>query len=133
MGGLFYGVKLAGAAYLIYLGYKYWTAPVTDLTVTPSRPRDGFVSQLFLTLGNPKAIVMFLAILPSAVDLGHLQLAGYLELCAGTAIVIPAIEFTYAALAAQVRVFLTGMVARKRLNKSAGAIMVAAGVGVAVS
>ena len=29
MGGLFLIVKLAGAAYLIWLGYKSWTAPVT--------------------------------------------------------------------------------------------------------
>src|SRR5712671_1678505 len=33
MGDLFLIVKLAGAAYLIYLGYKYWTAPV-DETLT---------------------------------------------------------------------------------------------------
>jgi threonine/homoserine/homoserine lactone efflux protein len=133
MGGLFQGVKLAGAAYLIYLGYKYWTQPVAEMSVAPSRPRDGFVSQLLLTLGNPKAIVMFLAILPSAVDLNRLTAIGYGELCAATLVVIPAVEFAYAALAAQVRVFLSSVTARRRLNKGAGAVMIGAGVGVAVS
>ena len=30
MGQFFLIVKLAGAAYLLYLGYKYWTAPIAE-------------------------------------------------------------------------------------------------------
>jgi threonine/homoserine/homoserine lactone efflux protein len=133
MGELFYAVKLTGAAYLIYLGYRYWTAPVADSVVVPSRARQGFVSQLMLTLGNPKGIVFFLALMPSVVNLGKLNGTGYAQLCTVTLVLIPAIELAYAALASQVRSFLTGVVARKRMNKSAGAIMISAGVGVAVT
>src|SRR6185312_3538787 len=43
MGSLFLIVKLAGAAYLVWLGYRYWTAPVADLQVVPSRAHQGFV------------------------------------------------------------------------------------------
>jgi threonine/homoserine/homoserine lactone efflux protein len=93
----------------------------------------GFVSQLALTLGNPKAIVMFVALLPSLVDLNHLNLIGYGELCACTLVLIPGIEFAYAALAAQARAFLSGCVARKRMNKTAGAIMIGAGIGIVAS
>lgn len=133
MGGLFYAVKLAGAAYLIYLGYKYWTAPVKEFSVVPSSARQGFISQLMVTLGNPKGIVFFVALMPSVVDLGKLNGAGYLQLCSVTLLLVPSIELAYAALASQVRSFLTGVVARKRMNKGAGAIMIGAGVGVAVS
>src|SRR3954471_17467427 len=30
-GGLFFAVKIAGALYRVWLGYKYWTAPVDQL------------------------------------------------------------------------------------------------------
>jgi threonine/homoserine/homoserine lactone efflux protein len=133
MGGLFLGVKLAGAAYLIWLGYKYWTAPVTETPVITSSARQGFVSQLMLTLGNPKSLVFWLALMPTAIDLGKLNGVGYLQLVAATLVVIPGVELAYAGLASQVRAFLTSATARRRMNKGAAAIMIGAGVGVAVS
>ena len=134
MGDLFLAVKLAGAAYLIYLGYRYWTAPVADMeTVVPASARQGFLSQLSLTLGNPKAIAFFVALLPTVVDLSRLNVFGYLQLCAATLVLIPTITLSYAALASRVRGFLASRKARGRLNKGAAVIMVGAGVGVAVS
>ncbi|MGA7676657.1 MAG: LysE family translocator [Rhizomicrobium sp.] len=134
MGGLFLIVKLAGAAYLVYLGYKYWTAPVADMeTIIPSGSRQSFLSQFALILGNPKTIAFFVALLPTVIDLNHLNVFGYLQLGATTCILIPAIMLSYAALASHVRGFLASRKARGRLNKGAAVIMVGAGVGVAVS
>jgi threonine/homoserine/homoserine lactone efflux protein len=134
MGSLFLVVKLAGAAYLVYLGYKYWTAPVADVeSIVPSGSRQSFLSQLALILGNPKTIAFFVALLPSFIDLNRLNIFGYLQLGATTCILIPAIMLSYAALASHVRAFLTSVKARRRINKSAAVIMVGAGVGVAVS
>jgi threonine/homoserine/homoserine lactone efflux protein len=57
MGKLFLLVRLGGAVYLFNLAYKYWTAEVTDSSENDTvGGRDGFISQLALTLGNPKAI-----------------------------------------------------------------------------
>ena len=134
MGSLFLVVKLAGALYLVYLGYKYWTAPVSETpVVTKTSARSGFLGQLALTLGNPKAIVFFAALLPTVVDLDRLTAAGYAELSAATFVLIPAITLAYAALASQVRGMLASAAARRRVNKSAALIMIGAGVGVAVS
>jgi len=133
MSGLFHVVKLIGAAYLLYLGYRYWTAPVTRTHIMPSKAHQGFLAQLLLTLGNPKGLVFFLALTPSVIDLGKLNGLGYLQLISVTLILIPSIEIACAALAAQVRVFLTGVTARRRMNKSAAAIMIGAGIGVAVN
>jgi len=82
MGRLFMIVKIAGAAYLFYLGYKYWIAKIDDQPsgVVPNTARQGFLSQLSLTLGNPKAIAFFVALLPSVVDLNHLSFVGYWQL-----------------------------------------------------
>jgi threonine/homoserine/homoserine lactone efflux protein len=132
MGGLFTVVKWGGAAYLIYMGYRYWTAEIAEASaLVPSG--NGFLSQLALTLGNPKALVMFLALLPSVVDLSRLNASGYLQLCLCTLVLLPGIEFLYAALAARARILFSTARARKRLNQGAGAVLISAGLGVAVS
>jgi threonine/homoserine/homoserine lactone efflux protein len=134
LGRLFLVVRLAGAAYLLYLGYKYWTASaVTESDAGPRSAGREFLSQLTLTLGNPKAIVFFAALLPAAVDLQELKLAGYFQLSVATFVLIPAITLTYAALAARVRTLLTSRAARTRINKVAAVVMVGAGIGVAAT
>jgi threonine/homoserine/homoserine lactone efflux protein len=134
MGDLFLLVKLAGAGYLIYLGYKFWTAPAEEtFTAAPSGAAQGFLSQFALTLGNPKAIGFFVALLPTLIDLKTLTLAGYAELCALPLTVLPAVCLTYAALAHSVRGLFQSALARRRMNKGAGAIMVGAGISVAMT
>ena len=137
MGQLFLVVKIAGALYLVYLGYKYWTAEVPE-TVVPEGAskgdmRRGFLAYLGLTLGNPKAIAFFVALLPVAVNPRTIGLAGYLQLVAATLVLIPAITLGYAALAAQLSRFVASRKARKRINKGAGAVMAGAGALIMVS
>jgi threonine/homoserine/homoserine lactone efflux protein len=134
MGQYFLIVKYAGALYLLYMGYKYWTAEVSEMPqAVPATMRQSFFSQLSVTLGNPKAMAFFLAILPTVVDLKHLNAMGYAQLSVATAVLIPSIMLAYAALAAQVRTFLTSRRARKGINRTAAVIMAGAGAGVAVS
>ena len=134
MGHLFLAVKIAGGLYLLYLGYKYWTAEVPQADeVVPASAGRGFLAYLGLTLGNPKAIVFFVALLPLAINPRQLTAAGYLQLVAATCIVIPAVTLSYAALAARLRKFVASQKARKRINKSAGAVMACAGVAVMVT
>lgn len=138
MGQLFLMVKIAGALYLVYLGYKYWTAEVPETVVPESGAsradmRRGFLAYLGLTLGNPKAIAFFVALLPVAVNPRTIGLAAYLQLCAATLVVIPVITLGYAALAAQFSRFVASKKARRRINKGAGAVMVGAGALIMVS
>jgi len=133
-GGLFLIVKLIGAAYLVYLAYRHWTAPIADLgAVVPSDARQSFVSQLSLTLGNPKAIAFFVALLPSVVNLKHVSVLSYLALSAATLTLIPAIELTYAALASRMRGLLASRRALRRVNQTAAVVLAGAGVGVALT
>ncbi len=129
---VFFAVKVAGVAYLLWLGYKYWTAPVTPLDTPARSAASGFFSQLAVTAGNPKGMAFFFALLPTVVDLTRLNVFGYLELVAATLILIPAITLTYAALADRARVVLASETARRRLNKGAGAIITAAALAIAV-
>ncbi|HEX4079395.1 MAG TPA: LysE family translocator [Rhizomicrobium sp.] len=133
LGPLFLVLKLAGAAYLIFLGCRYWATKVPALPDgVPARARRGFLSQLSLTLGNPKATAFFVALLPTVVDLHSLNGFGYLQLSAASFILIPVIALAYAALASRVRGLLASQGARKAINKTAGTILAAAGVGIAL-
>ena len=134
MGSWFLIIKYAGALYLIYMGYKYWRAEVGEMPdMLPASTRQSFFSQLSVTLGNPKAMAFFLAILPTVVDLNRLNAFGYGQLVLATVVLIPAIMLSYAAAASQVRVLLTSKKARKGINKTAAVVMFGAGAGVAVS
>ena len=134
MGSWFLIIKYAGALYLIYMGDKYWRAEVGEMPdMLPASTRQSFFSQLSVTLGNPKAMAFFLAILPTVVDLNRLNAFGYGQLVLATVVLIPAIMLSYAAAASQVRVFLTSKKARKGINKTAAVVMFGAGAGVAVS
>ncbi len=107
---------------------------MTDLPeIVPATARQSFLSHLSVTLGNPKAMAFFLAILPTVVDLKHLNAAGYAQLVLATLVLIPAIMLAYAGAAAQVRALLTSRKARKGINRTAAVVMVTAGAGVAVS
>jgi threonine/homoserine/homoserine lactone efflux protein len=139
MGHLFLIVKIAGSLYLFYLAYKYWTAKVEDDgEIVPQSPskgdmRRGFIAYLGLTLGNPKAIAFFVALLPVAVNPRELDAIGYLQLCCATFVLIPAITLGYAALASQLSRFVASRKARRRINKGAGAVMAGAGCLIIVS
>jgi threonine/homoserine/homoserine lactone efflux protein len=134
MGNWFLFIKYAGALYLVYMGYKYWRAEVGEMTeLVPASTRQSFFSQLSITLGNPKAMAFFLAILPTVVDLNHLSAFGYGQLVLVTVVLIPTIMLSYTAAAARVRELLTSKKARKGINKTAAVVMFGAGAGVAVS
>lgn len=135
MGPLFLAVKLAGAVYLLYLAWRFWRAPVTDDSAMPPIPdgKRAFLSQLAMTLGNPKAIAFFVALLPAAIDLRRLTVIGYAELTAVTFVLIPAITLTYAALASRLRGLLADRKSRRAMNRGAALVMAGAAVGVTVS
>ncbi|OLF54758.1 LysE family translocator [Pseudomonas chlororaphis] len=68
---LFYGIKLLGAGYLLYLAYQLWTAApqvATDKQSAPLGPLALARQEFLVAIGNPKAILIFTAFLPQFVD-----------------------------------------------------------------
>lgn len=70
MGHWFDWLRLAGAAYLIWLGWKMIRASGEgDETMTPRPPRGGFLMQgVLVALSNPKTLVFFGAFFPQFID-----------------------------------------------------------------
>ncbi|MBV4477032.1 LysE family translocator [Pseudomonas sp. B2M1-30] len=68
---LFYGIKILGAAYLLYLAWQLWHAKpgAEDAAAAPANGLLALARQEFLVAaGNPKAILIFTAFLPQFVD-----------------------------------------------------------------
>jgi threonine/homoserine/homoserine lactone efflux protein len=133
---LFVVVKYAGAAYLLYLAYKLWTAPVS--TTQGAAEIDGaqkrwqlFLGSLTLTLANPKTIIFFLALLPTVVRLEELTLIGFVEIVIAISIVLPLTLGVYVLLADRARRIFKSATAVRRINRGTGAAMACAAVAVA--
>jgi len=135
---LFIVVKYAGAAYLLYLAYKLWTAPVAAAgdSAAPEldqgqKPMQLFLGSLTLTLANPKTIIFFMALLPTVVKLEQLTLVGFVEIVATIVIVLPLTLGAYAVLADRARRVFKSTTAVRRINRGTGAAMACAAVAVA--
>jgi len=132
---LFVAIKWAGVAYLLYLAWKLWTAPAERVQVAEADDRQhgwrAFVASLLLTLSNPKAILFFLALLPTVIDLASMNLVRFLEISACMCVILPAVLFVYAYLAARARELFTTPTAVRRLNRSSGVAMAGAAVVIA--
>jgi threonine/homoserine/homoserine lactone efflux protein len=132
---VFVAIKWAGVVYLLYLAWKLWTAPAERVAVSDDDTRQhgwrAFVASLMLTLANPKAILFFLALLPTVVDLASMNAVRFIEISLAIALVMPLVLFTYVFLAARARELFTTPKAVRRLNRSSGVAMAGAAVVVA--
>jgi threonine/homoserine/homoserine lactone efflux protein len=91
-----------------------------------------FFSGLSLTLGNPKAIAFFMALLPAIVDLAQLSVAGFAEVALLIAIILPAVLMGYAFFAHAARGVFRGPRALKALNRVSGTAIAGAAAVIAV-
>lgn len=133
--GVFLAIKYAGAAYLLYLGYKLWTAPVeirdVEATTSGEHPARLFLAGLAVTMGNPKVMVFYLALLPTLLDLTRIDVLGYAELVCATLSVLALVFSGYILLAARARRLFTSPKAIKRINRGTGALMAGAAAAIA--
>jgi threonine/homoserine/homoserine lactone efflux protein len=131
--GVFVAIKLAAAAYLLYLAWKMATAPVAPTGAPPpsSRGWRAFLASLSLTLGNPKVMVFFLSIMPLVIDVKTLTAPALLELAAVSAAVIFSTLALYALAANRARRLLNSTRAMRFVHRAAGGLMAGAAVAVA--
>lgn len=131
---LFVGIKWAGIAYLLYLAWKMWTAPHTVDAATLAADRSPvrmFFAGLAVTLGNPKIMVFYLALLPSIINLETITLLGWAELALTLLVVLIAIDLTWSLLAVKARTFLRTPRAVRVTNRASATLMTGAAVAIA--
>jgi threonine/homoserine/homoserine lactone efflux protein len=134
LGEWFVLVKIAGGLYLVWMGWTMWRAePVVPGVVKPEpgQFRRNILAGIVLTLGNPKAIVFYAAFLPTFVDLARVTAAELALVCAVIVGVLFTTNLFYGALAARARDLFRSRRAMRKLNRTAGTMMIGAGVAVA--
>jgi threonine/homoserine/homoserine lactone efflux protein len=133
-GPVFTVIRWAGAAYPLYIAWKFWTARPGSEQMKPKNedPWKTFLAGFSLTMGNPKTIVFYLAILPTVVPLGEMNPLAFVELTAIVIVVLLIIGCGYAWLASAARELFRSEKALGRLNKTAG-VMMAGAAGLVVT
>lgn len=136
MGDFFVVVKLIGGAYLVFLGVKIWISkpvPVQHSNRKKSTKYGNYFSGLVITLSNPKVILFYCGFLPAFMDLPSLSGMDFCIVAITVSIVLSSVLIFYAYLANRARVFFSSTQSVKRLNKTAGGVMIATGVTIAAT
>jgi homoserine/homoserine lactone efflux protein len=128
----FFWIKLAGAAYLVWIGVKMWRAS-GELTVGKGRVRSAFdyvVQGAVVNWSNPKTLLFLGAFLPQFVNLDAPTFPQIMVLGLIVMAVATLTDAVYAVTAGSARRWLNA--ARIRImNRIAGTVLIAGGVWLA--
>jgi homoserine/homoserine lactone efflux protein len=125
-------VKWAGVAYLVWLGIKQWRAPAAPLVAaTGEAPlasrRELYLRGWIVNALNPKGTVFLLAVVPQFLDPAQPLLPQYAVIALTLAFTDLVVMAGYTALAARVLRALKAPSHLKAMNRTFGALFVAAG------
>jgi homoserine/homoserine lactone efflux protein len=132
--GAFEIIKIAGAAYLIWIGWKMFSSS-GKLAFDASAPQKSWTSYVvqgaIINWSNPKTLLFLGAFLPQFVDMSRPAFTQIVTLGIIVMIVATLSDCVYAVLAGQARQVLSA--ARVRLmSRVSGAILMAGGVWLAL-
>lgn len=125
-------IRLIGAAYLLYLGWKMWTAPAAEPIergdTQPYHWPSLLLQGLLISASNPKVILFYIAFLPTFMDLSVLRARDIVIASALTLLALMAGLMLIAYSASRARLVFRSSLAMQRLNRIAGSIMAGAGI-----
>lgn len=129
---LFYAIKLAGAAYLLYLAVQLWRADPTPGADNAPHAASlwALARQEFLVaVGNPKAILIFTAFLPQFVNPAE-PITPQFAVLGATFLVLEWIAIaTYSYMGLHLRHWFATARGKRIFNRSCAALLASAGVG----
>jgi len=119
-------IKYAGVLYLTYIAWKLWSSGLLPQEIEAKRAAGGFasfLSGLLVTLGNPKTMLFYIALVPTLIPLERIGRLDYALLAGTTFVVLLAVLIPYILLATKARSLLRRPSALRALNRSAAGIL----------
>ncbi|WP_421855508.1 LysE family translocator [Oricola sp.] len=133
-GAAFTAIKYLGAAYLVWMAISFWRAGASTEKVaarSAGTAWSGFVAGFLVTMGNPKVIIFYLALLPAFLDLSSVGVADFAVLIVLTFAVLVGVLLPYVALAGRARTMLQTPRALVMLNRVAATFLAGAAAAIA--
>ncbi|CDM55809.1 MULTISPECIES: LysE family translocator [Rhizobium] len=131
----FVAMRWLGVCYLLYLAWKMWFAsPDREAESLPDTqsPLKLFLAGMTVTLGNPKIMMFYMALLPSIINIRAVTMVGWAELVGTMLLVLVVIDISWALLAAKARGFLKSRRAIRVANRASAGTMAGAAVAIAM-
>ena len=126
-------VKVLGGSYLMWLGVKTLAARSGDVDMKSNSRESGFRALLggyALTMGNPKAIMFYIAIVPLIIDLKNITVNDFVVVSTIIVIILSSVLMGYSLGSSGVRRFFSNPVWRRRVDCVAGLILMAVGAAI---
>lgn len=132
---VFEALRLAGAAYLAYLGVKCWRSPVQDrrgdgatgtpATSEPTVPSGAIYRQGFLVAAsNPKAILFAAAFFPQFINPDAAQLPQFAILLTTFTVIEVGWYFVYAVSGKRLSIYLQRATVMRAFNRLTGGVFI---------
>ena len=130
-GDILFWLRYLAVAVFVIMGAWLYFVPVQKLEANSRLTREGviagFLAGLAVIIGNPKAMLFYIGILPGFFDISRLTVADITVIALSSALVPFAGNLGLGMLVARARMLISSMQMRKRLNQASGVVLILVG------
>ena len=121
---VFVAIKWLGVVLILFIAWNLWSKNTDQPEAHAQRSASrGLLSGAMLTLGNPKAVVFFGAVLPHAFDLTALSVPEVVLITALGVGIDVTVQMAYLLMASRIKCAIRSPKAMKRLNRTSASVM----------
>lgn len=132
---IFVMIKWAGVFYLMYLAIKIWHSPpiatAAKITTEEKNRLGSIVSGFSVTMGNPKAILFYLALLPTLIKAEQLSLTTAISLGLIVIAVLTIVFACYILAASKARQLMANNQSVRSFNRATATALLSAAIWIA--
>ena len=129
--GMFFIIKIAGGLYLLFIAWTFWHEKISTREIK-AKARQSFMMTILggfsVTMGNPKTIIFYMAMVPNVIDLTAITFVSWFFLSFITILILFLALTPYVLLTTKAKDLLSTPRALKSVNRIAGSIIAAAGI-----
>lgn len=130
-GDLIFWLRYIAVAVFVGMGIGLYLAPVHPLQAESKLTKEGvlagFLAGLMVIIGNPKAMLFYIGILPGFFDVSRLQIADIAVIALISALAPFTGNLILGLAVGRARQLISSVSARRRLNQGSGIILIAVG------